>query len=188
MSGLAAQAEELDVSEDEKETFAQRGRAPEAVFSSTLSEPLDWQNTTLVSTGAAEAVRAMEAEATRPLVLSGSLSLGHSLMRVALVDRFRVVLFPVITGRASLERVWEQFEHFSLELLAARTFEGGLQLLEYAPAHLERPPGTAWDRSAADEGRPRRPPQRRSHLLGLSAHSRRPALVRAPSAAAAALS
>ena len=152
MSGLAAQAEELDVSEDEKESFAERGRAPEAVFSSTLSEPLDWQNTTLVSTDAAEAVRAMKAEATRPLVLSGSLSLGHALMRAALVDRFRVVLFPVITGRTGLERIGEQFEDFSLELLAARTFEGGLQLLEYAPTHLERPPGTAWDRSAADEG------------------------------------
>lgn len=150
MSAMAAQAEELDVSEDEKESFAQMGRAPKFVFSSTLSEPLDWQNTTLVSTDAAEAVRGMKAEATRPLVLSGSLSLGHSLMKAGLVDRFRVVLFPVITGRTGLERIWEQFEDFSLELLAARTFEGGLQLLEYSPTHLERPPGTAWDRTAAD--------------------------------------
>ena len=92
----------------------------------------------------------MKEEATSPLVLSGSLSLGHSLMRAGLADRFRVVLFPVITGRTGLERIWEQFEDFSLELLAARTFEGGLQLLEYAPTHLERPPGTAWDRGAAD--------------------------------------
>lgn len=150
MSAMAAQAEELDVSEDEKESFAQMGRAPKVVFSSTLSEPLDWQNTALVSTDAAEAVRGMKAEATRPLVLSGSLSLGHSLMKAGLVDRFRVVLFPVITGRTGLERIWEQFEDFSLELLAARTFEGGLQLLEYSPTHLERPPGTAWDRTAAD--------------------------------------
>ena len=185
---MAAQAEGLDVSESEKERFAQKGRAPEAVFSSTLSEPLDWRNTTLVSTDAAEAVRAMNAEATRPLVLSGSLSLGHSLMRAASVGGFRVVLFPADTGRTGLERIWEEFGHFSLELLAARTFESGLQLLEYASVHLEWPPGTAWDRSPADEGRPRRPSERRSHRLRLSARSRRPALVRARSAAAAALS
>lgn len=153
MSGLAAQAEELDVSEDEKESFAQRGRAPKVVFSSTLSEPLDWQNTTLVSTDAAEAVRAMKAEATRPLVLSGSLSLGHALMKAELVDRFRVVLFPVITGRTGLERIWEQFEDFSLELLAARTFEGGLQLLgtrrPTSSGHPARP-GTARRPTKAD--------------------------------------
>lgn len=71
-------------------------------------------------------------------------------MRAGLVDRFRVVLFPVITGRTGPERIWEQFEDYALELLNARTFEGGLQLLEYAPTHLAQPPGTDWDRSAAD--------------------------------------
>jgi len=98
---------------------------------------------------AADAVRRMKREATMPLLLTGSLSLGHSLMREGLVDRFRLVLFPVITGRTGLERIWDRFEDYSLELLTARTFEGGLQLLEYAPTHLEQPPGTDWDREAA---------------------------------------
>ena len=133
MSGLAAQPEELDVSEDEKESFAQRGRAPKVDFSSTLSEPLDWQNTTLVSTDAAEAVRGMKAEPTRPLVLSGSLSLGHSLMRAALVDRFRVVLFPVITGRTGEDPVFGGAGDFDLDLLESRTLDGHTQELVYRP-------------------------------------------------------
>ena len=152
MSRMARQAEDLDIPDEERESFAQMGRAPKVVFSSTLQEPLDWSSTTLVARDAVQAVREMKAEATMPLVLSGSLSLGHSLMRAGLVDRFRVVLFPVITGRTGLERIWDLFEDYSLELLAARTFEGGLQLLEYAPTHLAQPPGTDWDRTAADEG------------------------------------
>ena len=32
------------------------------------------------------------------------------------------------------------------ELIASRTFEGGLQLREHVPAHLAAPPGTAWER------------------------------------------
>jgi dihydrofolate reductase len=150
MAGMAQQAEALDVSAEEKESFAQMARVPKVVFSSTLQEPLDWPNTTLVSTDAVEEVRRMKRGATAPLVLTGSLRLGHALMKAGLVDRFRIVLFPVITGRTGLERIWEQFEDFSLELLTSRTFEGGLQLLEYAPTPLERPPGTAWDRDGAE--------------------------------------
>jgi dihydrofolate reductase len=150
MSRMAQQAETLDISAEEKESFAQMAQAPKMVFSSTLAEPLDWPHTTLVAADAVEAVRELKRTATQPLVLTGSLRLGQSLMKAGLVDRFRVVLFPVITGRTGLERIWEHFEDYSLELLTARTFEGGLQLLEYAPTHLEQPPGTDWDRTAAD--------------------------------------
>lgn len=150
MSRMARQAETLDISAEEKESFAQMAQTPKIVFSSTLAEPLDWPHTTLVATDAVEAVRELKRTATQPLVLTGSLRLGQSLMKAGLVDRFRVVLFPVITGRTGLERIWEHFEDYSLALLTARTFEGGLQLLEYAPTHLERPPGTDWDRTAPD--------------------------------------
>ena len=150
MSEMARRAGTLDISAEEKESFAQMAQAPKIVFSSTLAEPLDWPHTTLVATDAVEAVRELKRTATLPLVLTGSLRLGQSLMKAGLVDRFRVVLFPVITGRTGLERIWEQFEDYSLELLTARTFEGGLQLLEYAPTHLEQPPGTGWDRTASD--------------------------------------
>lgn len=146
MADMAQQATSLDVSAEEKESFAQMAAAPKVVFSSSLEEPLSWPNTTLVATDAAEAVREMKRTAAAPLVSTGSLSLSRSLLEAGLVDRFRIVLFPVITGRTGLERIWEGFGDFSLRLLRARTFEGGLQLLEYAPTPLERPPGTAWQR------------------------------------------
>lgn len=148
MAEMAEQARQIDVSEEEKASFAQMAEMPKVVFSSTLQEPLSWPNTTLISTDAIEAVKELKRTATAPLSTTGSIRLSHSLMKAGLVDRFRIVLFPVITGRTGLERIWEQFEDFTLELTAARTFEGGLQLLEYAPTHLPAPPGTAWDRGA----------------------------------------
>lgn len=154
MSEMALQAERIDISAEEKESFAHMAQLPKIVFSSTLTQPLAWANTTLVATDAIEAVRELKRTATAPLTTTGSIRLSHSLMRAGLVDRFRVVLFPVITGRTGLERIWEQFEDFALELVESRTFDGGLQLLEYAPTHLEQPPGTEWrrDGGAAHDG------------------------------------
>jgi dihydrofolate reductase len=152
MSEMAQQAPQIDISEEEKASFAQMAEMPKIVFSSTLEEPLAWPNTTLVSTDAIEAVRELKRTTTTPLTTTGSIRLSHSLMKAGLVDRFRIILFPVVTGRTGLERIWEQFEDFALELVTARTFEGGLQLLEYAPTYLARPPGTAWERSGSAEG------------------------------------
>ncbi|MGP9538836.1 dihydrofolate reductase family protein [Brachybacterium sp. AOP43-C2-M15] len=146
MSQMAEQARQIDISAEERASFAQMEQTPKIVFSTTLEEPLSWPNTTLIGTDAVEAVRELKRTAAAPLTTTGSIRLSHSLLRAGLVDRFRVVLFPVITGRTGLERIWERFEDFALELVHSRTFDGGLQLLEYVPTHLVRPPGTAWER------------------------------------------
>lgn len=151
MAEMAQQAAELDISAEEKASFAQMAEMPKIVFSSTLQEPLAWPHTTLISTDAVEAVAELKRTASTPLTSTGSIRLSHSLMRAGLVDRFRIVLFPVITGRTGLERIWERFGDFSLELLTARTFDGGLQLLEYRPTPLERPPGTDWERAESTQ-------------------------------------
>ena len=52
----------------------------------------------------------------------------------------------LLVGWWRLERIWERFADFTLELLESRTVDGGLQLLEYRPTPLTAPPGTAWDR------------------------------------------
>ena len=71
---------------------------PKVVFSSTLEEPLSWANSELVQGDAVAAVREMKDRDSRPLRTIGSLSLCRSLLAAGLVDRFRVVVFPVITG------------------------------------------------------------------------------------------
>ena len=114
---------------------------PKIVFSSTLEEPLSWANTELVDGDAVEAVRDMKQGDPRPLRTIGSLSLCRSLLEAGLVDRFRVVVFPVITGATGKDRIFDGYPDIALELVENRTFDGRLQLLEYVPTVLDGPPG-----------------------------------------------
>ena len=56
------------------------------------------------------------------------------------MDRFRVVVFPVITGATGKERIFDGYPDVALELVDHRTFDGRLQLLEYVPTVLDGPP------------------------------------------------
>lgn len=114
---------------------------PKVVFSSTLTRPLSWANTELVDGDAVEAVRDMKKDGTRPLHTLGSISLGRSLLRAGLVDRFRVVVFPVINGTTGRDRIFDGYPDVTLDLVDHRTFDGRLQLLEYVPTVLDGPPG-----------------------------------------------
>ena len=73
----------------------------------------------------------------------GSLTLCRSLLQAGLVDRFRVVVFPVITGSTGQERIYDGYPDVALEMIASRTFDGRIQLLEYVPTVLAGPPGKA---------------------------------------------
>jgi dihydrofolate reductase len=115
------------------------------VFSSTLTEPLSWANTRLVAEGAVEAVREMKDDGTESLRTIGSLKLCRSLLNAGLVDRFRVVVFPVITGGSGRERIYDGYPDVSLDMASSRVFDGRLQLLEYVPTVLAGPPGTSTD-------------------------------------------
>ncbi|MGA4506731.1 dihydrofolate reductase family protein [Propionibacteriaceae bacterium G1746] len=110
------------------------------VFSSTLTEPLDWANSTLVSGDAVEAVRDLKQSSDKPLRTLGSVSLCRSLLAAGLVDTYRVVIFPVITGATGSDRIFDGYPDVRLELTQSRTFEGGLQLLEYTPTVLDKAP------------------------------------------------
>jgi dihydrofolate reductase len=110
------------------------------VFSTTLTEPLAWANTQLVARDAVEAVREMKSEGSGPMRTMGSLTLCRSLLKAGLVDRFRVVVFPVITGSTGHDRIYDGYPDVALEMIRSRTFDGRTQLLEYVPTLLAGPP------------------------------------------------
>jgi len=113
------------------------------VFSTTLKEPLSWPNTQLVDRDAAAAVREMKETGTTPMRTIGSLTLCRSLLNAGLVDRFRVVVFPVITGSSGRDRIYDGYPDVSLEMIGSHTFDGRLQLVEYEPKVLASPPGSS---------------------------------------------
>ena len=134
MSGLA--------SDGEPGTDALAGMS-KVVFSSTLTGPLPWANTRLVARDAVGAVREMKDKGTESMRTIGSLALCRSLLAAGLVDRFRVVVFPVITGSTGRERIYDGYPDVALEMVSSRMFDGRLQLLEYVPTVLAGPPGSS---------------------------------------------
>jgi dihydrofolate reductase len=76
-----------------------------------------------------------------PLTI-GSLTLCRALLNAGLVDRYRVVVFPVITGSSGRERIYDGYPDVALDMISSRTFDGRTQLLEYVPTVLPGPPGT----------------------------------------------
>lgn len=144
MYSFAAEPEKSNpnATAEEEAATSELTRHPKIVFSSTLTDPLPWANTRLVTGDAVEAVRSLKREGTNMSTI-GSLSLCRSLLAAGLVDRYRVVVFPVITGRTGSERIYDGYPDVALEMVDSRTFDGRIQLLEYVPTLLSGPPGSA---------------------------------------------
>jgi dihydrofolate reductase len=143
MSGFAAGETPpgtVEFTADEEATVDGLTQASKVVFSASLEEPLTWANSTLVRDDAAAAVRAMKEDGSGLMSTIGSISLCRSLLRAGLVDRFRVVMFPVITGATGAERIYDDYPDVALDMIDHRTFDRSIQLVEYRPRVLEHPP------------------------------------------------
>jgi dihydrofolate reductase len=106
---------------------------PLTVVSTTLDEPLDWPDATVVSGDAVDVVARLKEESAVPLRSHGSLSMNRALMAAGLVDRLQVTLFPVITGKTGDDALFEGAADFDLELIESRTLDGNIQELTYRP-------------------------------------------------------
>ncbi|MDD7965380.1 dihydrofolate reductase family protein [Actinomycetospora lemnae] len=133
---LAASTETSEV----RDPWVDRMRSmPMTVVSSTLQEPLDWPDATVVGGDGVDAVRRLRSESDVPLRSHGSLTLNRALMAAGLVDRLQITIFPVLTGRTGTEPVLGGMEDFDLELLEQRTLDGHTQELVYRPTrHVTR--------------------------------------------------
>ena len=126
-------AESTDES-DVRDPWVTRMRTlPTIVVSNTLQEPLDWPDATLAKGDAVDVVARLKEESDVPLRSHGSLSMNRALMAAGLVDRLQVTVFPVVTGRTGLDRVFEGAADFDLELLEHRTLDDRIQELIYRP-------------------------------------------------------
>jgi dihydrofolate reductase len=95
-----------------------------------------------VAQDAVEAVQEMKDKGSKSMRTMGSLALCRALLNAGLVDRFRVGVFPVITGSTGRERIYDGYPDVALNMISSRTFDGRIQLLEYVPTILAGPPGT----------------------------------------------
>jgi dihydrofolate reductase len=103
------------------------------VASTTLEEPLAWNNSTLLEGDAAEAVAKLKEELDNDLVILGSGELVQSLMRHNLIDRYELLIHPLVLG--SGRRFFpDGGASVPLRLVDTKTTTTGVVIATYEPA------------------------------------------------------
>jgi dihydrofolate reductase len=106
---------------------------PKHVVSTTLEEPLEWNNSTLVRGDVAEEVSRLKDQPGKDILIFGSGDLVNTLMQHDLIDEYRLMVFPIVVG--SGKRLFDEGgDAKTLQLVGTQTFDSGAIVLTYAPA------------------------------------------------------
>jgi dihydrofolate reductase len=117
-----------------RRTFASFPAFAAAVYSNTLTSAGDAR---LLSGDLAAAVGAFKAEPGGPIRTIGSLQLVAGLLAAGLVDRLRLMVFPLTMGPDGREHL--AVPHVDYALAESRVLDGRIVLLEYRPATVTPP-------------------------------------------------
>jgi dihydrofolate reductase len=114
------------------EAYAHRMNSmPKYVASRTLRGPLNW-NATLLEGDLAESVDKLKERHDGNLIVTGTGELARSLITHNLVDEFWFTVSPYLWP--SGPRIFDELTAIPLELVATRTFAGGIVQLCYRPS------------------------------------------------------
>jgi dihydrofolate reductase len=102
------------------------------VVSTTLKEPLGWNNSTLIKENVAEEVARLKKGEGGDISISGSGSLVRSLLKDGLIGELRLMVHPVVVGRGK-RHFEEGGDQIALELVDSKTFSTGVVYLTYRP-------------------------------------------------------
>ncbi|WP_227377944.1 dihydrofolate reductase family protein [Haladaptatus halobius] len=109
---------------------------PKYVVSTTLEEPLEWNNSTLIEENVADEVSKLKQELDGDILVNGSAQLVHTLMEHDLVDEYRLMVFPIVLG--SGKRLFgDTSDTTPLQLQKTKTVGSGIVILTYQPAGEE---------------------------------------------------
>ena len=107
-------------------------RAEKYVASTTLEEPLPWQNSKLLKGDAVDAVAKLKEEPGKDLGILGSGELVRSLIPRGLIDEYLLLIHPLVLG--SGHRLFPDGSVAPLELVESVTTTTGIVIATYRPA------------------------------------------------------
>jgi dihydrofolate reductase len=106
---------------------------PKFVASTTLKEPLDWNNSTLIEEDVVDAVSGLKEQFEGNVLMYGCGPLARTLTWHGLVDEFQMLIYPVIWGEG--ECLFNGLGNGTyLALAATKAFGSGVVLNTYRPA------------------------------------------------------
>ena len=101
------------------------------VVSRTLDVPLAWHNSTLINGDIVAAITDLKQQDGKDIVVHGSATLVQTLMQHDLVDRYRLLVYPVVLGKG--KRLFQEGTTATLNLVESQTFSTGVVALVYQP-------------------------------------------------------
>jgi dihydrofolate reductase len=111
---------------------------PKWVVSSTLGEPLGWQNSMLIRGDVAAAVRAVRASEGKDIQVIGSGELVQALIRHDLIDEYRLMIHPLVMGEG--KRLFRDGEAMArLRLVESTLSTTGVIIARYEPTRAGAP-------------------------------------------------
>jgi dihydrofolate reductase len=118
---------------DENPVAARMNGVRKYVVSTTLEEPLEWENSTLIGDNIAEEISKLKEQPGKDISISGSPTLVRSLLEEDLLDELRLMVHPIVVG--SGKRLFEDGgDQKALQLIDSKTFSTGVLYLTYRPA------------------------------------------------------
>jgi dihydrofolate reductase len=122
-----------EASDEDQETTDYMNNTPKYVVSTTLKEPLEWNNSTLINGDVAEEITKLKQQSGKDISITGSPTLVRSLLADDLLDELRLMVHPIVVG--SGKRLFEEgSDQKALQLVDSKTFSTGVLCLTYQPA------------------------------------------------------
>ena len=119
----------------DEEGFADRMNGyPKHVVSTTLEEPLEWNNSTLIKGDIVEQITDLKRRDGKDIAVHGSATLARTLLEHDLIDELRLMVFPIVVGKG--KRLFGEAEETkAMELVEAKPLgPNGVLVLTYRPA------------------------------------------------------
>jgi dihydrofolate reductase len=101
--------------------------------STTLEEPLGWNNSTLIKGNVAEEIAALKRQPGKNIGVAGSPTLVENLLQDDLLDELELMVHPVVAGGG--KRLFKDGRALKrLRLVGSKTTSTGVSILAYRPA------------------------------------------------------
>ncbi len=96
-----------------------------------LEQPANWDDTRKLSGELGAEVAELKAESGKDLLAHGGASFAQSLVRLGLIDEYRLLVHPTVLGSGMA--LFDGATPFDLELVNSTSFANGVQALIYHP-------------------------------------------------------
>ena len=109
--------------------FANRmNNLPKYVVSTTI-EKAEWNNSILIRQNIAEEISGLKQQPGQDILIFGSGELVNALIRLDLIDRYNLLVYPIVLG--SGKKLFREGSKTNLKLLEKKSYGSGVVLLVY---------------------------------------------------------